>query len=259
MIRSITSNPLSGWQDAKELSTDLTQLSASFKVERGQAATGDLNLVGPLVKVTGGGTVDLGNRALAMRVEPKLVMTTEGQGRASDPIGLGIPVVIEGPWSEPRFYPDMAGMLDNPEAAYAKLKQMGQGLFGKDGAGLNNLINGIGGLIGSGAPSGAGSNGAPSAAAPNASAPAAGQSDLLGGQLGAAIGNLIQQGLQQQGAQPQGRSRGRTLVPSQSGDSAQPLPPGGQTGQTGNSAEAPQESPQDSQPMNDVLRRIFNR
>jgi len=266
MIRSITSNPLSGWQDSKELSTDLTQLSASFQVERGQAATGDLNLVGPLVKVAGGGTVDLGNRALAMRVEPKLVMTTEGQGRASDPIGLGIPVVIEGPWSEPRFYPDMAGILDNPEAAYAKLKQMGQGLFGKDGAGLNNLINGIGGLIGSAAPSGAGSNGAPSAAAPNASAPAAGQSDLLGGQLGAAIGNLIQQGLQQQGAQPQGRSRGRTLVPSQSGDSAQPLPPGGQTappaaeqGQTGNSAEPPQESPQDSQPMNDVLRRIFNR
>ncbi|WP_035655427.1 AsmA family protein, partial [Bradyrhizobium sp. STM 3809] len=210
MIRSLTTNPLSGWQDSKELTTDLTQLSASFQVERGQAATADLNLVGPLVKVTGAGTIDLGNRALAMRVEPKLVMTTEGQGRVSDPVGLGIPVVIDGPWSQPRFYPDMAGILDNPEAAYAKLKQMGQGLFGKDGAGLNSLINGIGGLIGSAAPgNGAVPNAAPATGQPNAQAPAAGQSDLLGGQLGATIGNLIQQGLQQ-AAPPQPRSRGRT-------------------------------------------------
>ena len=33
-----------------------------------------------------------------------------------------IPVVIDGPWAEPRVYPDMAGILDNPDAAYAKLK-----------------------------------------------------------------------------------------------------------------------------------------
>ena len=54
-------------------------------------------------------------------------MTTEGQGRAADPVGLGIPVVIDGPWAEPRIYPDMAGMLDNPDAAYAKLQADGQG------------------------------------------------------------------------------------------------------------------------------------
>ncbi|GLH81624.1 cell envelope biogenesis protein AsmA [Bradyrhizobium sp. SSBR45G] len=267
MIRSLTTNPLSGWQDSQELTTDLTQLSASFQVERGQAATSDLNLVGPLVKVTGAGTIDLGNRALAMRVEPKLVMTSEGQGRTSDPIGLGIPVVIDGPWSQPRFYPDMAGILDNPEAAYGKLKQMGQGLFGKDGAGLNNLINGIGGLIGSATPNGAVvPNAAPSTAAPNPQAPAAGQSDLLGGQLGAAIGNLIQQGLQPS-APPQPRSRGRTVGPS---GGAVPLLQAPQADQAAPSAEAGQataatpveprdDNVQDSQPMNDVLKRIFNR
>src|SRR6202040_4034936 len=97
---------------------------------RGQATTTDLNLVGPLVRVTGVGTIDLGTKMLGFRVEPKLVLTTEGQGRATDPVGLGIPVVIDGPWAEPRIYPDMAGILDHPEDAYAKLKQMGQGLFG---------------------------------------------------------------------------------------------------------------------------------
>ncbi len=99
--------------------------------------------------MTGAGTIDLGTKMLAFRVEPKLVMTTEGQGRASDPVGLGIPVVIEGPWAEPRIYPDMAGILDNPDAAYAKLKEMGKGLFGAGGGGLGGL-GALGGLIGGG-------------------------------------------------------------------------------------------------------------
>ena len=111
---------------------------ASFRIEKGQATTSDLNLVGPLVRMTGAGTIDLAAKSLAFRVEPKLVMTTEGQGRAVDPVGLGIPVVIDGPWSEPRIYPDMAGILDQSGRAYAKLKEMGKGLFGNDG-GLSEL------------------------------------------------------------------------------------------------------------------------
>lgn len=240
MIRSLTSAPLSGWQDSKELSTDLNQLSASFRIERGQAVTNDLDLIGPLVKMTGAGTVDVGNKTLALRAEPKLVMTTEGQGRRSDPIGLGIPVMIDGSWSQPRIYPDVAGILSDPDTAYAKLKQMGQGLFGKDAAGLNDMINGIGGLIGNGTSnSPGGSSGATPQAAP---------SEPLGGDLGAAIGNLIQQGLQQ------GQSgRKRAIVPPSSPDpSLQPQVPDRQ-------GATPDDGAQESQPMNDMLRRLFNR
>jgi AsmA protein len=172
MIRSLTSGTLSGWQEGKEQATDLTQLSASFRIEKGQATTSDLNLVGPLVRVTGAGTVDLGAQTLALQVEPKLVMTTEGQGRTSDPVGLGIPVVIDGPWAEPRIYPDMNGILDNPDAAYARLKEMGKGLFGSGGA--------LGGLLGGGSDAGGDRT-----------------SDPLGGQLGETLGNLLQQGLGQ--------------------------------------------------------------
>jgi AsmA protein len=166
MIRSLTSGTLSGWQESREQSTDLSQLSASFRIEKGQATTSDLNLVGPLVKMTGAGTIDLGTQTLALRVEPKLVMTTEGQGRATDPVGFGIPVVIDGPWTAPRIYPEMAGILDNPDAAYAKLREFGNGLFAPGGPGSS-----------SGNPSGGG------------------QPDTLGGQLGETLGNLIQQGL----------------------------------------------------------------
>jgi AsmA protein len=233
MIRSLTASPLSGWQEGKEQTTDLTQLGASFRIEKGHATTSDLNLVGPLVKMTGAGTIDLGTKMLAFRVEPKLVMTTEGQGRASDPVGLGIPVVIDGPWAEPRIYPEMAGILDNPDAAYAKLKEMGKGLFGAGGGGLGGLLGGLGGSPGSGSTGGTG-----------------GSSDPLGGKLGETLGNLLQQGLSQGiGQAPsQGRSQGRGIAAP--ADPVQAPPP---------AAAQSDSAPQDSQPMNDVLRQLFNR
>src|SRR6185369_12255262 len=205
MIRSLTASTLSGWQEGSEQATDLSQLSASFKIDKGQAQTVDLNLVGPLVKMTGVGTIDLGTKQIGFRVEPKLVMTTEGQGRASEPVGLGIPVMIEGPWGAPRIYPEMQGMLDNPEAAYAKLKEMGKGLFGPGGAGLNSSGIGaaLGGLLGGGQPGAGAAPGTGQGGQPN---------NPLGGQLGETIGNLLQQGLSGlgQGAGQGGTGQGTT-------------------------------------------------
>ena len=243
MIRSLTTSTLAGWQDSEALSTDLTQLSASFRIDNGQAVTTDLNLVGPLVRVTGAGTIALDTKMMGFRVEPKLVMTTEGQGRTSDPVGFGIPVMIEGPWSQPKIYPDMAGMLDNPEAAYGKLREMGKGLFGPDGAGLGNILGSFG--LGGNAPSG---NNASRNANPQAQPS---QNDPLGGALGGAIGNLIQQGLS--GGAPgtsTGRSRSLQGAPAPPAPQASPTPP---------AQDDPPTAQQDSQPMNDVLRQLFNR
>lgn len=247
MIRSLTTGTLSGWQDSKEQSTDLSQLSASFRIDKGQAVTTDLNLIGPLVRVTGAGTIALDTKMMGFRVEPKLVMTTEGQGRTNEPVGFGIPVMIQGSWSQPRIYPDMAGMLDNPDAAYAKLREMGKGLFGPDGAGLGNILGSLG-LGGTATPGGgnAAGNSNPQAQQP-------GQNNLLGGPLGEAIGNLIQQGLSNgagssTGAAPNtGRSRNLPATPSTPAPQASPA------------LEDPPVAQQDSQPMNDVLRQLFNR
>jgi AsmA protein len=138
MIRALTSGTLSGWQERPDQATDMSQLSATATIAKGQAITNDLFLTGPLVRMTGAGTVDLGSKMLAFRVEPELVMTTEGQGGRADPIGLGIPVVVQGAWSEPRIYPDVAGILDDPGAAYAKLREWGKGLFGRSGSGSSD-------------------------------------------------------------------------------------------------------------------------
>ena len=145
MVRSLTTGTLSGWQADTVQSTDLSQLGASFRIAQGKAATNDLALAGPLIRMSGAGSVDLAAKALALRVEPKLVMTIEGQGGAADPLGLGIPVAIEGPWASPRIYPDVAGILDNPDAAYARLRELGEGLFG---SGTTDPTNKAGGGLG---------------------------------------------------------------------------------------------------------------
>ncbi len=142
MIRSLTSATLSGWQDDSAAATDLSQLSASFRIDKGQAATADLALAGPLVRMTGAGTADLAARTLTFRMEPRLVLTLQGQGGAADPVGFGVPVAVEGPWAEPRIYPDVAGMLDNPTAAYEQLRALGQGLFSRS-SGIGDALGGL--------------------------------------------------------------------------------------------------------------------
>ncbi|WP_448040499.1 AsmA family protein [Bradyrhizobium liaoningense] len=249
MIRSLTTGMLSGWQENKdqgqEQSTDLSQLSASFRIDKGQAVTTDLNLIGPLVRVTGAGTIALDTKMMGFRVEPKLVMTTEGQGRTSEPVGFGIPVMIQGSWSQPRIYPDMAGMLDNPDAAYAKLREMGKGLFGPDGSGLGNILGSFGSNLGLGGTTAPGGNANPQGQQP-------GQNNPLGGPLGEAIGNLIQQGLSNGPATGSGSGRSRSLP-------ATPSTPAPQASPEAPAVEDPPVAQQDSQPMNDVLRQLFNR
>jgi AsmA protein len=247
MIRSLTASTLNGWQQQDQQATDLSQFSASFKIDHGQAVTTDLNLVGPLVKVTGAGTIDLGTKQMGFRVEPKLVMTTEGQGRTSDPVGFGIPVMISGPWSAPRIYPDMQGVLDNPDAAYAKLREMGKGLFGPSGANLGNLD--LGGLLGSltgNQPANNGNDGNNNGS---------GSNDQLGGNIAGTIGSLMKSF---------GGSRGIPAPGETQGQQPSSAPAQAQTPQQAPSEQAqtdnpPQAAQQDSQPMNDVLRQLFNR
>jgi AsmA protein len=216
MIRALTNGTLAGWQEGQSETTDLTELSASFQIDHGQAQTQDFKLAGPLVRVTGIGTADLNTKAINFRLEPKLVMTTQGQGASGDPIGFGVPVMVQGPWNQPRFFLDMAGILDNPDAAYAQLRQLGQGLFGSNflqpnaatgnapntntPAG-NNIMNGIGNLI-------QGLTGKPNQTAPAGQTPATQQAPAQGQQAAPAQGQAAQGGAANpsQAAPAQGQS-----------------------------------------------------
>lgn len=146
-VRSLSTGILSGWQANETEKTDFATLGASFKIANGQAKTSDLHLAGPLVRMSGAGTVDLPAQALRFRVDPKLVASLEGQGGRTDLQGLGVPIMIAGPWSRPSIYPDVEGILQDPAAAYEQLNRLGGGLVSLPGAGTTGSVDAIGSLI----------------------------------------------------------------------------------------------------------------
>ena len=101
-----------------------------WKRSHNSPTTADVSLVSPLIRLSGVGVVDLLTKMLSFRLEPKVVGTLEGQGGAADPLGFTVPVIIRGPWNEPEIYPDVAGIRENPQAAFEKLRALGAGIAG---------------------------------------------------------------------------------------------------------------------------------
>lgn len=132
MLRGLALETLLGWDSAEEEKTDFSSLTASFALAQGIATNSDLYLEGPLLRMTGAGTTSLPAKTLDWRVEPKVVPTLEGQApvprrKGSDKTlaGLGVPIIIKGSWAKPQIYPDLQGILENPEAAYKQLESVG--------------------------------------------------------------------------------------------------------------------------------------
>ena len=146
-MRTLTKTTLNGWERKRAEKTDLSELSALFRIDRGIAKTDNLKIYGPLIRVNGTGTADLGEQTLNFKLDSKLVTSLEGQGGPANPTGFGVPIMVEGKWDSPKIYPDMAGILDNPSAAYSKLNQLGVGLFGNGKADGDSLMKGFGNLF----------------------------------------------------------------------------------------------------------------
>ena len=136
MVRGLTVDTLLGWASNETQKTDFSALGASFAITRGIAATEDLALIGPLVRMSGTGRVDMPERMLDWRLEPRVVPSLEGgapvplaKGEARELEGLGVPVIVRGSWDRPQIYPDIKGILENPQAALKQLESLGGGLF----------------------------------------------------------------------------------------------------------------------------------
>jgi len=125
MMRDLSSQILNGWSRSPAQKTDFAALSASFQIADGIATNNDLTMLGPLVRLTGAGTVSMPPQTLDYRVEPKVVATLEGQGGETGLQGFNVPIIIKGSWSNPQIYPDIAGILQNPQAAFEQLQTIG--------------------------------------------------------------------------------------------------------------------------------------
>ncbi|WP_376743713.1 AsmA family protein [Ensifer canadensis] len=115
----------SGFKQNESQATGFTELSASFAVDSGVARTEDIKLIGPLVRMNGTGEANLADGQMKFRLDPRVVASLDGQGAEISTDGIGVPVLIEGPFARPRIYPDLSGLLKNPTAALATLKKFG--------------------------------------------------------------------------------------------------------------------------------------
>jgi len=128
LMHNLTNTILEGWQQNPDDKTPLSDLTATFSLVNGVATTTNLTLTGPIARMTGTGSVDIAAKTLQLRVDPRLIVGQQDTSAAG--AGLGVPVVIQGDWSAPRIYPDVAGILNDPASAFDRLKASGQGLFG---------------------------------------------------------------------------------------------------------------------------------
>ena len=70
-------------------------------------------------QISGTGEIDMLRRALDFKFDPELI--TGG----SETTKLPVQVAVRGPWNAPKIYPDVEGILDDPEAAYDALRSLG--------------------------------------------------------------------------------------------------------------------------------------
>ena len=116
--------------------TDFAELSGTFTIKNGIAQNNDLQLLSPLLRVAGKGTVDLPKQTVNYRIEPKVVASTTGQGGQANLGGLMVPVIVSGPWSNLSYRPDLAGAItQSPTKALEQLKGVLPGSKAPSGSG----------------------------------------------------------------------------------------------------------------------------
>lgn len=133
LARNVFSAATTGWQSGGAQDTDFSELGGTFTITNGILKNDDLRLLSPLIRVAGAGTVNMPPKTLNYRVEPKLVASLEGQGAAGGAQGIEVPILITGSWSNPRFAPDLASMIQNRENIESTIKSIredkGRGLI----------------------------------------------------------------------------------------------------------------------------------
>lgn len=109
-----------------EEETDFAELSGSFTIMSGVIANEDLALKSPLLRVAGRGTASLPADQLDYTVDTTVVDTAEGQGGAelTSLSGLTIPIRITGSFADPKWAPDIGGIVKaQAEKQLAKQKE----------------------------------------------------------------------------------------------------------------------------------------
>lgn len=130
-LHGLANGDFSGFRKSPSEKTDFSALAASFTVTNGVAQNQDLQLLSPLLRVSGAGTIHMPERTVDYTIKPKLVASAEGQGGDAAESGIEVPVRITGSWDRPSYRPDLKGVLSDPGKAVDTIKELGKKYKGK--------------------------------------------------------------------------------------------------------------------------------
>ena len=82
------------------------------------AETKDLVFQNAKVKLAAAGRVDFLRGFMDFQSTPELMAAEIGTSI------LPVDLITRGPWANPKFYPDMPGVLENPDQAYTALRAL---------------------------------------------------------------------------------------------------------------------------------------
>jgi AsmA protein len=127
----------------KSEKTAFSELKASFSIRNGVAHNNDLMVKSPLLRVTGEGTIDIGNDRIDYLLKPTVVGTSKGRGghELADLSGVTIPVRIQGPRSDPKYTIDTSGLA--MEYGKGLLERAREDLKGQGGRRIEDRLKGI--------------------------------------------------------------------------------------------------------------------
>ncbi len=84
--------------------TIFDSVAATFRVENGVLRNDDLAVTSPLVNASGTGRIGLGAQDIDYRLLPVLMEGADNQG-------IKVPVIVSGPWADPRFRLDLEALV----------------------------------------------------------------------------------------------------------------------------------------------------
>jgi AsmA protein len=141
-IARTVQSALTGAAAGESGATDFAELAATLQIAGGVAATQDMRMLNPFVRLEGTGLIDIGGQSIDMRIAPRAVRSAQGQGGDLGVAGLGVPFRVSGPWAHVRFAPALGDVVQNELRARAQnvlrnqpagspLATLGDALFGR--------------------------------------------------------------------------------------------------------------------------------
>jgi hypothetical protein len=126
MLQSLSVQTVLGWQPSND-KTEFSQLGATFTVDKGIVTNQDLLVAGKAFQLAGAGTIDLPAEQINYRLNAKVA------GKGGKLQDFAAPVLITGPLAKPKIYPDVQGILQNPQGALEQIESLGGDLLGLGG------------------------------------------------------------------------------------------------------------------------------